>query len=212
MLVYLYYILMVMCFIASLYYLHFFKVKMLSLLLFLSICTEAWAEIIGTHQFHHFILYHYFNIAEYALTTIILLSGIDNIFLKRLMIFSIPCYTLISLYISLMVQGINEFPSINCNIESLLIIVWCIISLWNIKPDYKFTMFQKPTFWFILGFFIYFSGTMTFDGIYNTLLSHKTETATKLFSIINSVCNYLLYILLLIGIACYRFQKKYMSQ
>ncbi len=212
MLVYIYYLLMLICFAASLFYLHIYKVRVLTLLLFFSICTEIGAEIIGTHHFKHFVLYHYFNIIEYALITILLRDGVENGFLKKLMIISIGCYTLVSLFVTLKIQRTDQYPSINCNIESIMIIGWCVISLWNIKPNYQITIFKEPTFWFVLGFFIYFAGTVSFDGIYNTLLSHKTLLATKLFAIINSICNYLLYILLLIGISCFRYQKKYIRQ
>lgn len=207
MLVYIYYLLMVISFIASLFFLRHKKVQILSLLLFLSIVTEIGVEIMQAHSINYFVFYHFFTIAEYALITLLLRDGIGVLFIRKLMMYSIMFFTAVSLFISFFVQEFEQFPTISNSIEGLLVITWCILALWFIDANYETSIFQQPAFWFIISFLIYFAGTISFNAIYNYLLKDKTETARRLFSIINSICNYLLYSLLIIGISRYKWKK-----
>lgn len=206
-LVYVYYLLMFFCFITSLFYLHDKKVQILSMLLFFSIVTEIGVEVMGVYSINYFVLYHFFTIAEYALITLLLRDGINVVFIRKIMGYSIIFFTGVSLFISLFVQEFEQFPTISNSIEGLLVITWCMLALWLIDADYEISIFQQPVFWFIISFLIYFAGTISFNAIYNYLLKDKTETARKLFSIINSVCNYLLYSLLIIGISRNKWKK-----
>ncbi len=211
MLVYLYYFFMVVCFITSLFYLRHKKIKILSSLLFLSIATEMGVEVMSAKGFNYFILYHFFTITEYALITLLLRDSMRIHPIRKVMLYSIFIFAAFSLFISFRVQEFRQFPTIGNSIEGLLVITWCILALWFIDANYNTTIFQRPDFWFIVSFLVYFSGTIAFNGIYNYLLRDKTATARNLFSIINSFCNYLLYILLIIGISRYKW-KKYIPQ
>ncbi len=164
----------------------------------------------GAYSINYFVLYHFFTIAEYALITLLLRDGINVLFIRKLMMYSMLLFTTASLFIIFFVQEFAQFPTISNSIESLLVITWCILALWFIDANYETSVFQQPVFWFIISFLIYFAGTISFNGIYNHLLKDKTETARKLFSIINSVCIYLLYSLLIIGISRYKWKKSFL--
>lgn len=206
-LVYVYYIIMVMCFITSLFYLHYKKVKILSLLLLLSIITELGVELLNAKGQNYFILYHFFTIIEYALITLLLRDGIPVHSIQKIMLYSIFIFSLFSVSISLYFQRFSQFPAISNSIEGLLIITWSVLALWHIDASDNISIFQQPGFWFALSFLTYYAGTIAFNGIYNYLLHDKTETARKFFSIINSISNYLLYLLLIVGILQYQWKK-----
>lgn len=205
--VYIYYFFMVTCFTTSLFFLRIYQFRLLSALLFTSIAVETVAECMGTKNLSHFILYHFFNIVEYAFITLILRSFITLNLVKIILDISIPLFTFASIFIGLSIQPFSQFPSIACNIEGVLVVTWSLIALWSMSPNDTLTISRQPKFWIILGFFIYFSGTMAFNGIYNSSLKNKTDEAKKLFAVINSCCNYLLYIFLTIGILCCRYRK-----
>lgn len=206
---YVYYLLMIACFINSLFYLRILSIRILALLLLCSILTEIGVEIFISKGLNYYVFYHIFNVVEYGLTTLILYEGIRTKLVRKMMVYSIPLYSLIALTLSLNVQDWNQLPSISYDVEGLFIITWCIIALWSIDPTDDRTIFQQPTFWFIIAFYIYFICTLPFNGIFNYLIkvkSHVGKTKT-LFSIINSVSNYLLYLFILIGFSLYRWKR-----
>ncbi|AOM79532.1 hypothetical protein [Pedobacter steynii] len=206
---YFYYFLMVASFVNSLFYLNIKRIKILALLLLISILTEIIVEVYMSKGLNYYKFYHVFNILEYSLITLSLIEGINQKPVKLMMLYSIPVFITGSLLISLTVQGWQQMPSMSNSFEGLLIITWCIIALWGIEPNDNRSIFQQPTFWFIMAFFIYFICTLPFNGIFNYLITIKTHfNKTKaLFSLINSVSNYLLYIFLLIGFSLYRWKK-----
>ena len=195
---------MSLCFFISLLFLAYKKVQILSLLLLISIITELCVEILKAKGHHYFILYHFFSIIEYGLVTLLLRECIPGYLIKKIMLYSVFLFCIFSMVMSAYVQDFNHFPTIVTSLEGLLIISWSIITLWNIEANETSSIFHQPVFWFALSFLIYFAGTIVFNSVYNYLLHSKTESAKELFSIINSVSNYLLYVLLIIGILCFK--------
>ncbi|RXK62384.1 hypothetical protein ESA94_05080 [Lacibacter luteus] len=178
-------------------------------LLSFSIITEIAVEIIGKETNGYYFLYHFFIIIEYIFITLILKRWITNKWVQKIMMISLFVFCFASLLISLFVQDFSFFPSINANIEGMLIITWCIISFFSIVPLENTAIYQLPVFWVTLAFFIYFAGTLGINGVYNHLLSQEAATAKKIYGIFNSVSNYVLYILLTIGILCHNQDRKY---
>jgi len=206
--VYIYYGCMLICFVASILYFKYPTVKFLCLLLFISILTETIVEFVGTKGNIFFPVYHYFVLAEYTLITMTLRSFIENRLIKVAMLFSIPVFILFSLYISLILKTLKDYPSININIESMLLIIWCLLSFISIRVVNDLSIFKLPVFWCTFAFFVYFSGTISFNSIYNLLLEKNQERARTLFSIFNLSFNYILYIFLTIGIISFRWAEK----
>ena len=206
---YFYYFLMVACFVNSLFLLKVRRIKILALLLFISILTEAIVEVYISKGLNYYLIYHIFNTLEYSLITLSLVDGIPIKPIRKLMLYSIPVFINGSLIISLNMQDWTQMPCISNSFEALLIITWCIIALWCIEPNDDRSIFMLPSFWFIIAFFIYFICTLPFNGIFNYLITVKSNytKAKYLFSLINSVSNYFLYIFLLIGFSLYRWKR-----
>lgn len=209
--VYIYYLLMCCCFIASLSALRIFRVRLLAIYLFFSILVEILAEMVGVGGSHHFFLYHFFNIVEYLFVTWILADGLppNRKQLRQIMLGSIVLYTLVSLWVSLRIDGLQHFPSVGTNIESVGIIAGCLVSFLTLEPKEDIPIHRRSVFWITLAFFVYFTGTFCFNSLYNTLLNSARHTAELLFSLINSLFNYFLYIFLIIGIKWSRQERKY---
>lgn len=212
MLVYIYYFLMLVCFATGCFYLKYTYVRLLVALLSFSVLTEVAVEVIGKEANSYFFLYHIFIIIEYLFITLILKRWITNQWVQKIMMVSMVVFCVVSLLVSMYVQDFSLFPSINANIEGLLIITWCIVSFFSIVPLDNTAIYHLPVFWVTLAFFIYFSGTLGINGVYNYLLSHEEGTAKRIYSIFNSISNYVLYILLTIGILCHKQDPKYSAQ
>jgi len=204
-----YYILMLACFLQSLRYLKFYRIRLLSLLLFISIITELCVEFYKCRALNYYIFYHFFNVAEYGLISLILIDCIDKPIIKKLILWSIPAYALASFYISSYIQPVVFFPAYGNNIEGLLVMSWCIIALLSITPNDNRTIFQRSSFWIILAFYLYFIVTLPFNGIFNPLMKNEVmrTSAKRSFNIINSVGNCCSYAMMLVGLFFYKWKK-----
>ncbi|TBO44266.1 hypothetical protein [Pedobacter kyonggii] len=158
---------------------------------------------------NYYIFYHFFNICEYTFITLILYDCIPYHPVKKAMQISIPVFAAISVLITLNLQDVLKLPSISNSIEGLLVITWCLTTMWSIEPIDERSIFRRSSFWIALAFFVYFIGTLPFNAIYNSMMAVKSmKISTRVnFSIINSIGNYGLYILLLIGLSQYRWKK-----
>ncbi|HVI44753.1 MAG TPA: hypothetical protein VM802_07780 [Chitinophaga sp.] len=207
--IYGYYVLLVACFIISLFNLAYAKVRLLAVLTGISIITELIVELMGKEDLHFFVVYHFFVVLEYCLITLIFRLGIPGKGWKSCMDVSMVVFGMVSLGYSFLYGGWHYFPGINITIESFLVICWCLLSFFTISPHSEASIFQHPDFWITLAFFFYFAGSMCVNGFYNLLLAGDTKSAQHLFAILNSISNYLLYIMLIKGILCFRGHKIY---
>jgi len=208
-LTYIYYILLVACFINSLYFLQDNKVKVLAILLFLSIATEILAEINIYKKVNYYVYYHGFTIVEYGLISGILFQCIRNRLTKLLLLISIPLFALACTLILLFLQNIRELPSISGGLEGTLLIIWCLRAFYDLEVEGPDTVFQQAAFWFIMAFYSYYCIVTPFNCVFNTLQADPQYLAlsTKAFAVINSAANYLLYILCIIGLSCLKRAK-----
>jgi hypothetical protein len=211
MLVYIYYYLMLVSFVTGCFYLKHRYVQLLVALLSASILTEIAVEIKGKEANHHYVFYHFFVIVEYVFITFILREWISNKRMRTTMLASAFVFCIMAMLISFNVQDFHFYPSINVNIEGLLILTWCIISFFSITPLENTPIYYLPVFWITLAFFLYFAGTLGINGAYN-LLVEKVSGAKKISTLFNSISNYLLYILITIGILCQKWDLKYSAQ
>lgn len=198
-LIYIYYGLMLICFSVSLFYFNNKRIKLLTVLLFFSILTEVLVEYTGKEG-NHFYLYQVFSLIEYTIVTILIRYDIHTGWIRKLILFSIPLFLILSGFIFLEIQMISEYPSIVGTIENSLLSIWALIGLFSIDPKETTPILKRMSFWFCLAFLIYYSGTIAVNGAYNYLLKNKSQEAKLLYSVINSIFNYLLYGLITIGI------------
>lgn len=208
-LTYIYYLLLVACFINSLYFLPDNKVKVLAILLFLSIATEILAEIDIHKKVNYYVYYHGFTIVEYGLISGILFQCIRNKLIKLILLISIPLFALVCTLVMLFLQNIRELPSISGGLEGTLLIIWCLRAFYDIEVEGPETIFQQASFWFIMAFYSYYCIVTPFNCVFNTLQADPqyVSSSTKAFALINSVANYLLYILCIIGLSCLKRAK-----
>jgi hypothetical protein len=113
-----------------------------------------------THREFMYYLLCAFTIIEYSIFTFVLYTILENKIFRKIIVFSsIAFYIFTSIYF-ITVQG-TSFDSLPASIEAILIVAYSIFYLFDQmnKPQVMF-IYQEPTFWFIVGFIIYFSGTL----------------------------------------------------
>ena len=144
-------------------------------------------------------LEHLYQVIELPLLSIVFYNMIENpvikLAIKRMAIF-LPIVFLAS---SLFVEGLMNENTISFIIESIIIIFYSVIYIWEIYMDTKVENPLKVSFvWICTGFLLYYAGTFFQMGLHD-YFSRKNPSLAESLGYINKVFNYLLYILFIIG-------------
>ena len=101
-----------------------------------------------------------FTLIEYSVFSYVLYSIIDNRIFRAIILVSSGIFFVFAIFYFLTVKN-NTFDSLPASIESILIVAFSIFYLFDqmSKPQVIF-IYQEPNFWFVVGFIIYFSGTL----------------------------------------------------
>jgi hypothetical protein len=207
--VYIYYVLLAICFLYSLYFLYDNKVKVLAILLFLSCVTETIVQYKINHRQHYYQYYFYFTLAEYPCISLVLFQCIRSTLVRVILVCSIPLFDFACILINYYLQGLNQLPGISGGLEGLLIIIWCLRAFYDIEVTGPDTLFQQPSLWFIMAFYSYYCIVTVFDSVFNTLQADPKflVSSTTVYAVINNAANYLLYILCMVGLSCLKRTK-----
>lgn len=104
-----------------------------------------------------------FTLVEFSLFTYVLYTVIDNPVFKRIIQVSAAAFYIfaIILYILDMRVEMKSFDSLSASVEAILVVTYSIFYLFDqmSKPQ-VFFIYQEPNFWFVVGFILYFSGTL----------------------------------------------------
>lgn len=108
----------------------------------------------------HFYVFSAFTIAEYSLFTIFLyLSFQGKVFKILLLLGSLVFYCFATS--SILRKNVLDFDSVPASVESILLIIYCIIFLYEQINDSQISfIYYSKRFWIIIAFFIYFSSTL----------------------------------------------------
>ncbi len=210
---YVYYILMVVAFaVACVRSKNEKSFKIICWLLFFSILTETASDYFRAFDDKKkYIPYHFYIPFEYCLVTFYLSVLLQIRWVKRILIVSIPVFLITSALISIYWNDVEDLPSWQYNIEGTLIIIWCIINLFNLPPDPVGNIFKTFQFWFCVAFMIMFSGQFFLNGFFNPLQNRNPEVKQNL-SLVYLVLNYLFYTLIIFGLLCSRPTTNYISR
>jgi hypothetical protein len=136
-----------------------------------------------------------FTLIEYTVFSYVLYSIIDNRVFRIIIWASSGIFFLFSIFYFFTVKN-NTFDSLPASIESILIVTFSIFYLFDQmnKPQVIF-IYQEPNFWFVVGFIIYFSGTLFLF----IQASNLTKEVRDNFWKINYFCNIIKNILFAIA-------------
>ncbi|HUQ66974.1 MAG TPA: hypothetical protein VM101_12515 [Flavitalea sp.] len=147
---------------------------------------------------HRTIIYNVlsaFTLIEYTVFSYVLYSIIDNRIFKGIILVSSAVFFVFSIFYFFTVKN-NTFDSLPASIESILIVAFSVFYLFDQmnKPQVIF-IYQEPNFWFVVGFIIYFSGTLFLF----IQASNLTKEVRDNFWKINYFCNIIKNILFAIA-------------
>ncbi len=172
--------------------------KILILLLGIGILTEYTVNIMnsiaGSREVYEELIYNIYMPTEYILYALFFLKVNRNKILKKIILWSIPIFiiTAIFLYYTLKLT-IKELRTDIYIISGILTMIWCICTLFLIKPSKNITFIQHPLFWICTGLLIFYAGILPFNVLF------KSVKDDFLRNLIQKGFNICLYSFIIIG-------------
>jgi len=101
-----------------------------------------------------------FTIVEFTLFSLFIFWAIKGKFFKNIIIISSSLFVLFAIiYFFLNMNSHKKFDSLPASIESIIIIIFCILFLFDqINTPEINILYESPKFWVISGFLIYMAG------------------------------------------------------
>ena len=176
--------------------------KVFPYLLGISLFTEILAEVMAVYDLNYYLLYHFYVPIEYSMWGAYFYLTIDQKKIKQLILFSVFLFSGVCLFLSLKAVTIQKFPSVQLNIESILLVILAVVTIFTIKVEQNRSIFVRPVFWVCSGVLIYYTGITSFMGMYNFILVANKELLNLLRIYLLIVPNCILYTCLSIAFLC----------
>ena len=174
--------------------------KILSFILLSAILLELCTSLIFDYLPNNLFFYHFYNPLEFILYSLFFSSLAMSVKTKKYILLIIPAYIMIALFLSFFTQKINENNSYAICLESLIIILYCLLYLRHINiHQIENRAERNPYFWITLGILFYFTGSLFLEGFLNILLKVSIDKA-RLYYKIGFVFKYLMCCMFLTGI------------
>jgi hypothetical protein len=137
-------------------------VKVIVVYIFFSIASDSALLRLDAlkHQGVIYKLLSAYTIVEYSAFTFVLYSVIENKIFRIIIVAASIIFYAFALLYYITVENFS-FDSLPASIEAILIVAFSIFYLFDQmnKPQVIF-IYQEPSFWFVVGFIIYFSGAL----------------------------------------------------
>jgi hypothetical protein len=191
------------------------SLKIIILLLFISILTEVIVYMmyyVLNMKKEYLMIYHIYIPIEYLLLSSYFYFNIKNEFVKELIQYSIILFYCICVLSSILFfneERFCDFPGYILCLSGGFLMIWCIFSLYEIRPTDQAELFQSPLFWICVGIFIYYSVSVPFNVTYDFFYKNDQTLAKFLNKLINKGANYILYICFSTAFLCSNRLRKY---
>lgn len=173
--------------------------RILGFVLLITFLIEGYAAYLMLHRIRNLYLYHLLTPLQYALFSLVFYTALTGAKQKRVILLSIPLYLLVSLLITLYLEGLSEYNSYALSIKNGFIICWTLLYYKDVFEGLKIMRLNRePMFWISTGLFFYSLGSFFIDGLMNQVMGNFFEIANALFYI-SIFLGYLLYITFLIA-------------
>src|SRR3569833_2243167 len=136
-------------------------------------------ELVGDFSTGISWLYYIFNLFEYTFLCLYYLGNCRVSKFKAWVKYSVPCFVLVSLCISIFYYHFKSLPALNINLEGSLLIIIFAHLLFNL--DINFSIYKHPDFWISTGILIYFGVIFVYFTFYRLLLHLNHDQTIKLF-------------------------------
>lgn len=149
------------------------------------------------------VLNHVYQPVEFTLLTLIYKTILKNHFISRHWKKIVWGFVVVSLSLSVFVEGLTAPNTLSFLMGSVLVIIYALLYVYELyayPPQYD-GLFSNPYFWINTGHLFFYCGTFFQMGLDAYLMGIDIEVAMQLRIIIKAL-NYTLYTLYLTGFIC----------
>lgn len=201
---YIYYAIYLFCLYAS------FKAKgtsipgltFLRFILVFGLAIEAIVEILQFLKKDDTPPYYVYIPVEYCCLAFFYRQNTESLGFKKALLFSIPIYLIAAITLSIFHYRLSGYPSLLYNISCFFSTVWICLLLFNFNKGNGKEIWTHPLFIILSAFLIFFAGIFFFNPAYTYVQKKDPMLAANLRIYINTILNYILYILLSYGFLC----------
>ncbi|HEY0678013.1 MAG TPA: hypothetical protein VGD17_06995 [Chitinophagaceae bacterium] len=163
-------------------------------------------ELIGLHMsnanIHNADLYNFFSLAAFTFYMYLLMQVVYSARARRIILYTMTAYVVISLVNILFIQKINTFHTLTYSIGCFLIVVISMYYFYELlQVPRSINLKREPAFWIVAGLLFFYICTLPILGVANYLFSFPSVIARSLEQII-TILNILLYSLFTIAFLC----------
>jgi hypothetical protein len=159
-----------------------------------------------------FFIYHIYLPIYYCLFAFYFSLTIPTGKIRTLMRLSIPFFAILTLALSLSHGNFKNFPGVQLDIMSVLLIINSIIVLFLLDATDITPLYRRPVFWIAASTMIFYTVLFLLNGFFDYLFNNDKDLARDLNKFLNNNINYLYYLLIIIGMICSKPRKRYSSQ
>jgi len=183
----------------------------LSVLMAVTLTVEVTAHLLIVERIAFDWLYHLYCPVEFALLVLYLRNSIISSRLRRITLYCIVVFAFVSLAFSTFLYGFKSIPGANIGTGSVLLVSLCTYVLFNLNAEDERPIFLLTNFWICAGLLLFFGVCTFFFGIYKPLFDLNAGDAYRLFGLIVSPLNLLLYLFIILGLLCSLHKRTYTS-
>jgi len=181
----------------------------ITMLLAISLGVEICAHILIRSKKGFVWIYHLYTPVNYGLFAYYFSQYLANRVIKKLVLWSILAFGIISYTLSITLYHFKDFPGVCITINGLFLTVICVYYLLTAEININLSYFKNPNIWIAIGVLVFFGGTAFYNGVYTKMMQLNRERALELFGIINKPLIIFLYSCINIGLICRLVIKKF---
>lgn len=132
--------------------------RILAVYLFLGAIISIIGYICATQSINNLFLFHFHTLMENILLSTILLFWIDNIKIKRIIIFTMISFSIFWFISKYTFEDISKFDNYTSSLNSSLLIIYSGYAISRQLLDRTKNLLQFPEFWVSTGILVYYSG------------------------------------------------------
>ncbi|MFT3681860.1 MAG: hypothetical protein QM791_16425 [Ferruginibacter sp.] len=152
-------------------------------------------------------IYHFLTPVQYSIFALSYMVKIRNRQVKKIILFSIPAALIVSAFITIFWQGLNEYNSIFCSIKHALLSFWILwFFMETFMSENKINLVREPFFWISAGLLLSSLGNFFIEGLMNLLISKSNDIALR-FYLIGVSLTYIFYFTVSLGFLLQLFFK-----
>ncbi|MGB8191011.1 MAG: hypothetical protein WCF67_03785 [Chitinophagaceae bacterium] len=176
-----------------------YYLRLFPFFLLLALISEMWAWRLGMKNINNIGIYNFFSVIAFIFYMYVLRYVVFSKKAKKIILFVMIVYAIVSLSNILFIQKIDTFHTITYSLGCFLLIVISIYYFYELfQVPRSINLRREPAFWIVAGLLFFYSCTLPILGIVNYM---PNAIAFSLGPIIK-VLNVLLYSLFTIAFVC----------